>query len=520
MNANYFLFATLEQARPIANGRVGGEKTQALTVLTGTPVAGMVYLDRPEPAGYFIFPDLSVRHEGKYRLSFSLYEEMKNATSEEAHVTHRLEVRSEAFTVYSAKKFPGLTESTSLSRMVAEQGCRVRIRRDIRMRRRETKSSGKDWDEYEDETARQRARMSATPDINGTHPLPPPYLDTIGRPRSASGASHQSLSNPLSRRTSTQEIAPSYSYPYGVGSHTPQATYAQSSPYAPSPSQQFQQPPFTHQPALQPPPPQYQLHRTYQSQLPAPPEPSYPGHRLSTASTQLTHPNQYLPSAATVESPVDYRRASMSTHYNAPQPGGIAYPVQPPASSYPPHVPGHSSSIARGPGPQAPMMPSHHSQTSSLGSLDGIHSRAPPPLQPVQPPVTDTGTRTPLSARPSVESLKTLPPPALPAFMPPMLSPSKLEPDPINHQDSYHSSAGSMTGKRPYASTFSEHHLNGALRQGARPDNGYTHTYPHSLHPGEADEVDDYAPYDADRSRSYRRADGRQAERILPRPLD
>ncbi|KAI7073270.1 hypothetical protein KC352_g42310, partial [Hortaea werneckii] len=139
MSANYFLFATLEQARPMAHPRGTDDKTR-LTVLTGTPVAGLVYLDRPSPAGYFIFPDLSVRHEGVYRLSFSLYEELKLPEDEDkagdvprpdassdAHVTHRLEVKSKPFIVYSAKKFPGLTESTSLSRMVAEQGCRVRI---------------------------------------------------------------------------------------------------------------------------------------------------------------------------------------------------------------------------------------------------------------------------------------------------------------------------------------------------------------------------------------------------------
>ncbi|KAK6411743.1 velum formation-related protein, partial [Oleoguttula sp. CCFEE 5521] len=75
MNANYFLFATLENARQISNTRGMSEKGP--TVLTGTPVAGMVYLDRPSPAGYFIFPDLSVRHDGRFRLSFSLYEEVK-----------------------------------------------------------------------------------------------------------------------------------------------------------------------------------------------------------------------------------------------------------------------------------------------------------------------------------------------------------------------------------------------------------------------------------------------------------
>ena len=145
------------------HGRLPQSQTLA-PVLTGAPVAGMVYLDRPNPAGYFIFPDLSVRHEGKYRLSFSLYEDVKDdkdvdfepvegspvmkgrtmansAVAPRAHVHFRLEVKSIPFDVFSAKKFPGLSESTVLSRQVAEQGCRVRIRRDIRVRRRDNKPS-------------------------------------------------------------------------------------------------------------------------------------------------------------------------------------------------------------------------------------------------------------------------------------------------------------------------------------------------------------------------------------------
>ena len=171
-NANFFLFTTLENARPIAKGR-GPAQTCTIPVLTGSPVAGMAYLDRPSPAGYFIFPDLSVRHEGLYRLSFSLFEELKetkdgdnevedspkakdellssNPMAPRAHVHFRLEVKSTPFAVYSAKKFPGLTESTPLSRTVAEQGCRVRIRRDVRMRRRDKPADG--FHEYEDENA-------------------------------------------------------------------------------------------------------------------------------------------------------------------------------------------------------------------------------------------------------------------------------------------------------------------------------------------------------------------------------
>ncbi len=145
------------------------------------PVAGMAYLDRPTPGGYFIFPDLSVRHEGKFRLSFNLFEELKEdkdadadpsptaadvkplpgaGMAPESFAIWRLEVKSVPFNVFSAKKFPGLAESTNLSRVVAEQGCRVRIRRDVRMRRRDNKS--KDFDEYDD-TGYARTDRFATP---------------------------------------------------------------------------------------------------------------------------------------------------------------------------------------------------------------------------------------------------------------------------------------------------------------------------------------------------------------------
>ncbi|KAJ1338176.1 Velvet factor [Microdochium nivale] len=147
LHADFFAYTSLEQARPMASGRLQAQPP----VLSGLPVAGCSWLDRPHPAGYFIFPDLSVRHEGLYKLVFTLYELTKDPMDADVEGGDdeptmndvgqawycRMEVTSGDFTVYSAKKFPGLTESTNLSRTVAEQGCRVRIRRDVRMRRRD-----------------------------------------------------------------------------------------------------------------------------------------------------------------------------------------------------------------------------------------------------------------------------------------------------------------------------------------------------------------------------------------------
>ncbi|KAI0025739.1 velvet factor-domain-containing protein [Xylariomycetidae sp. FL0641] len=169
-NVDFFCYASLEHARPMAHGRVQTPAATSPPVLTGFPVSGCCYLDRPDPAGYFLFPDLSVRHEGRYRLVFSLYELIKEDQDRDADMSyqesddsvgdacHRMDLKSADFVVYSAKKFPGLTESTTLSRTVAEQGCRVRIRRDVRMRRRDTKASTtNDFDNNaEDEYARRR----------------------------------------------------------------------------------------------------------------------------------------------------------------------------------------------------------------------------------------------------------------------------------------------------------------------------------------------------------------------------
>lgn len=170
-NANFFLYASLELARPIAQpiGRIHTSCSNSNPpILTGVPASGVAYLDRPNAAGYFIFPDLSVRHEGYFRLSFSLYETCKEEKDFDmdqpmgdafSGVDWRMNVKTVPFNVYSAKKFPGLMESTELSKTVANQGCRVRIRRDVRMRKRDTKSnSGRDG--HDGDRARNRATSS------------------------------------------------------------------------------------------------------------------------------------------------------------------------------------------------------------------------------------------------------------------------------------------------------------------------------------------------------------------------
>ena len=535
--ANYFLFSTLEQARNIAPHRGGQGQAQQLTVLTGTPVAGMVFLDRPSPAGYFIFPDLSVRHEGKYRLSFSLYEELKDAKDQDkdsdpskpngagdAHVTHRLEVKSVPFTVYSAKKFPGLTESTALSRMVAEQGCRVRIRRDVRMRRRDTKS-GKDWDGYEDETADARARMSATPESAAYQPVPLAYGDPISRPRSASNTSHHSMAQPMvSRRPSLQEMQQGYyASSHGTAPHTPQTAYAHSSPYGPSPGQSYSQPPYMQQQQpMQPPPPQYGQ-PTYHAAPPAPsavqtpPQHGYYGYAVAQSQPSQVPPQQYGPPQPAYEQPshsmrgsadyssqmpVDHRRSSAQLHIPPPPAPPALAPYTKPSQAYQPAPP-----------PSGPQ----HSHDSSVGSIDGYGSRP----APAEPPVRPSGIATPLSARPSfndkLPSINTQLPSLNSKYLEPASPASAIAPP--GYQSSVQTPVDA-SHKRGFGQVFNEAHLNNPLRQGARPSDassyGLSSGVAGLMQPTDVDDEDPEPEFDPRKQMIYRRANGRQIARHLP----
>lgn len=247
-NASFFLFATLEVARPIANGRM--HPSPPIPVLTGCPVAGANYLDRPSPAAYFLFPDLSVRHEGWYRLSFTLYEATKEvedfdvdrpvrigdlevitprpAAKTQESMAWRLEVKSTPFQVYSAKKFPGLSESTEMSRIVADQGCRVRIRRDIRMRKR---TMGKDEYEAYEEGMRSTDRY-ATPDSA----YPPPTPTERNRSASRCSMDGNQFADPYHRAAIHESPYASHGYPSAATSMSHAGSSFAAPPPPPPPS--------------------------------------------------------------------------------------------------------------------------------------------------------------------------------------------------------------------------------------------------------------------------------------------
>jgi hypothetical protein len=92
-----------------------------------------------KPGFWFVLQDLSVRTEGTFRLKLSLFDigagEGNNSVVEKDGPTQGKGPIlacsfSEAFTVYSAKKFPGVIESTPLSKCFAQQGIKIPIRKD------------------------------------------------------------------------------------------------------------------------------------------------------------------------------------------------------------------------------------------------------------------------------------------------------------------------------------------------------------------------------------------------------
>jgi Velvet factor len=90
-----------------------------------------------ETGVWFVFQDLSIRTEGDFRLKFSFFDiGNTNFDSNESSTTSLALLApmlacsySDPFHVYSAKKFPGVIESTALSKEFSLQGVKIPIRK-------------------------------------------------------------------------------------------------------------------------------------------------------------------------------------------------------------------------------------------------------------------------------------------------------------------------------------------------------------------------------------------------------
>lgn len=79
---------------------------------------------------WFVLQDLSVRTEGTFRLKVSMCCVGSDGVIRKGKSPILASAFSDPFTVYSAKKFPGVIESTPLSKCFAQQGIKIPIRKD------------------------------------------------------------------------------------------------------------------------------------------------------------------------------------------------------------------------------------------------------------------------------------------------------------------------------------------------------------------------------------------------------
>lgn len=134
-NPYYFMYAMLADAESDEELHLLSDGKTRYT--TGSCVSCLYHLKDIDGSeqGFFVFPDLSIRVEGRYRLKLCLFETIGH------EVHHCKSIYSKPFNVYTAKRFPGMEESTQLSRSFADQGLKVRVRKNPRARR--GRASGK-----------------------------------------------------------------------------------------------------------------------------------------------------------------------------------------------------------------------------------------------------------------------------------------------------------------------------------------------------------------------------------------
>ncbi|PWW77485.1 hypothetical protein C7212DRAFT_314402 [Tuber magnatum] len=109
---------------------IGMDKRQTRRLMGTLVSSPFVGLDEEGKEGcFFCFPDLSCRTHGKYRLRFVLMRLEPSDLQPEGYTPIITETLSDIFTVYTAKEFPGMRPSTSLTKALKRQGCAISVKK-------------------------------------------------------------------------------------------------------------------------------------------------------------------------------------------------------------------------------------------------------------------------------------------------------------------------------------------------------------------------------------------------------
>ncbi|KAI1473129.1 velvet factor-domain-containing protein [Daldinia caldariorum] len=123
--------AYLEYAHPPGPN---GQATPPANMMAGTTVSSLHRLKDPtnKEGAFFVFGDLTIKSEGEYVIRFDLLQmTMDNLEDGEFWITI-CSVTSDPFKVHAGRAFPGMAESTFLTRSFSDQGVRLRLRKDSR----------------------------------------------------------------------------------------------------------------------------------------------------------------------------------------------------------------------------------------------------------------------------------------------------------------------------------------------------------------------------------------------------
>lgn len=176
------------------------------TFLTGSLVSSIHRLkdSLSTEGGFFVFGDLCVKQEGRYRLRFTLYE--RDPFPENGSYCFVSELVSNVFTVYAPRRFPGMTESTPLTRMFSDQGVKLRLRKETRTLT--TRKRGRPaLDTIEALIGREAKRQSTDPDgafsNNYDNLVPSPLDNSTSAPIGFPAPPFHSTNIPMSRHVSS-----------------------------------------------------------------------------------------------------------------------------------------------------------------------------------------------------------------------------------------------------------------------------------------------------------------------------
>ena len=110
---------------------------------------------------FFIFPDLSCRQNGLYRLRFTLMKVSVPNMTQDGQGSLAGHIDSDVFEVFSAKDFPGMRASTALTKELKRQGATVSVKKGKGQRKggsSRSERSSDDGSDQEGELPKQKQR--------------------------------------------------------------------------------------------------------------------------------------------------------------------------------------------------------------------------------------------------------------------------------------------------------------------------------------------------------------------------